>query len=110
MSYFEISVDKYLLIVYTISRYYLQEGYMRAQHINITMPVDLKMRLDAESKRERIGRSTLIQKALSLYLDIIKKKKVRALLAEGYTEMAGEAISMTKEFEKLDDEAMGYAD
>ena len=83
---------------------------MRAQHINITIPSELKMRVDAESKREHIGRSTLIQRAVAFYLDAIKRKKMRALLAEGYSEMAQEARAITKEFKDLDDEALGYAD
>ena len=82
---------------------------MRAQHINITIPANLKIRIDEESRRERIGRSTLIQKAVSLYLELIKKKRTRALLAEGYSEMAGESLKITREFEALDNEAMKYA-
>ncbi|MFH0764253.1 MAG: ribbon-helix-helix protein, CopG family [Candidatus Omnitrophota bacterium] len=83
---------------------------MRAQHINITIPANLKIRIDEESRREHIGRSTIIQKAVSLYLELIKKKRIRALLAEGYNEMAGESLKITHEFELLDDEAMKYAD
>ena len=82
---------------------------MRAQHINITIPVDLKARIDEESRRERIGRSTLIQKAMSVYLELAKRKKIRALMEEGYLEMAEEALKITKEFEALDNEAMKYA-
>jgi len=82
---------------------------MRAEHINITIPANLKLRIDAESKRERIGRSTLIQKAVSLYLELIKKKRLKALLIEGYKEMTDESIKITREFEALDDEAMKYA-
>lgn len=82
---------------------------MRAEHINITLPANLKLRIDEESKRERIGRSTLIQKAISLYLELIKKKRLKALLVEGYKEMADESLKITREFEDLDDEAMKYA-
>ena len=78
---------------------------MRAEHINITIPQDLRLKIDAESRRERIGRSTLIQKAVRFYLDIIKRKELRALLAEGYAEMSGEALRITEEFKELDDEA-----
>jgi len=83
---------------------------MRAQHINITIPVGLKARIDEESRRERIGRSTLIQKAVSLYLEIIKKRRLKRLLAEGYLDMAGEALKITKEFDGIDNEAMKYVD
>jgi len=83
---------------------------MRAEHINITIPVSLKTRIDEESKRERIGRSTLIQKAVSFYLEISKKSRTKRLLAEGYLEMAGESIKMIKEFENIDNEAMKFVD
>ena len=83
---------------------------MRAQHINITIPVDLKLKIDSESKRERIGRSTLIQKALNFYLKALKTKRMRALLADGYAEMSGESIAITKEFADLDDEAFRHVD
>ena len=83
---------------------------MKAQHINITLPIDLKRKVDAESAREHIGRSTLIQKALGLYLEVVKQKRMRALLAEGYAEMAGEALAITKDFHKLDREALRYVD
>jgi len=83
---------------------------MRAEHINITIPVGLKTRIDEESRRERIGRSTLIQKAVGFYLEIIKRKRLKSLLAEGYLEMAGESLKITKEFEDIDNEAMKYVD
>jgi metal-responsive CopG/Arc/MetJ family transcriptional regulator len=83
---------------------------MRAEHINITIPVGLKTRIDEESKREHIGRSTLIQKAVSFYLEIIKSNRIKGLLAEGYLEMAGESIKIIKEFENIDNEAMKYVD
>ncbi|MDP2913537.1 MAG: ribbon-helix-helix protein, CopG family [Candidatus Omnitrophota bacterium] len=83
---------------------------MKAQHVNITIPIGLKERIDEESKREHIGRSTLIQRAVSFYLDLVNRKKLRALLAEGYSEMAGEAIKITNEFEVLDNETLRYAD
>jgi len=82
---------------------------MRAEHINITIPVGLKVKIDEESKRERIGRSTLIQKAVSLYLELLKKRRLRSLLVEGYKEMAGESLAITHDFELLDDEAMRHA-
>ena len=83
---------------------------MRAQHINITIPIDLKARIDEESKREHIGRSTLIQKAVGLYLELVKTRRLKALLAEGYSEMAGEADRIMKDFRVLDDEALKYVD
>ena len=41
---------------------------------------------------------------------MIIPKKIRDLLAEGYREMASEALEITKEFEYLDNEAAQYAD
>ncbi|MDP3791484.1 MAG: hypothetical protein Q8R38_05540 [Candidatus Omnitrophota bacterium] len=81
---------------------------MRAEHINITIPAGLKVRIDEESRREHIGRSTLIQKALSFYLELLKNKRMKKLLAEGYAEMASESLRIMKDFEGLDEEAMKY--
>jgi len=83
---------------------------MRAEHINITIPIALKHRIDEESKRERIGRSTLIQKAVKLYLDLVKKKAVRKMLIEGYAEISGEARRIADEFDSIDVEALKYVD
>lgn len=83
---------------------------MKAEHINITVPFDLKMRLDEVVKKEHIKRSTFIQKAVKCYLNLLKEKRMRALLAEGYAEMADEAIKITKEFASIDEEAMKYVD
>ncbi len=81
---------------------------MKTMHINITIPVDLKTRLDHEAERAHMGRSTLIQRAVALYLDMVKTKHMRKLLAEGYAEMAGEALKVTDAFAALDDEAMKH--
>ena len=81
---------------------------MRAEHINITIPIGLKTRIDEESRREHIGRSTLIQKAVAFYLELIKRKRLKNLLAEGYAEMAGESLKVMKDFEDIDKEAMKY--
>ena len=62
------------------------------------------------NEKEHIARSTLIQRAVGLYLELAKGKRIRKLLAEGYAEMAGEALKVTEEFEKLDGEAMKYVD
>jgi len=74
------------------------------------MPVDLREALDHEAERERTKRSTLIQKAVALYLRVAEKKSLRELLKEGYVEMAAEARSVTRAFEALDREALKYAD
>jgi metal-responsive CopG/Arc/MetJ family transcriptional regulator len=81
---------------------------MRAEHINITIPTGLKVRIDEESRRERIGRSTLIQKAVAFYLELIKRKRLKSLLVEGYAEMSGESLKIMKDFEDIDKESMKY--
>ena len=83
---------------------------MKMRHINITIPADLKLKLDTQSKRESIGRSTLIQKAVAFYLDLVRRKNMRKLLAEGYAEMSGESIKISEEFEELDNEISKYVD
>ena len=83
---------------------------MPVQHLNITLPVELKGALDREAKREHTKRSTLIQKAVALYLRVVEQKNLRELLQEGYVEMAAEARAVTRAFEALDREALKYAD
>ena len=83
---------------------------MSAEHINITMPNELKIALDREAEREKIGRSTLIQKAVQLYLSLIRRRRLTHLLREGYVEMAGEARLLSDEFSRLDEEALKYVD
>ena len=83
---------------------------MPVEHLNITLPVTLKEALDQEVKREHTGRSTLIQKAVALYLRVVQEKGLRELLKEGYVEMAAEARSVTRAFDALDREALKYAD
>lgn len=81
---------------------------MRAEHINITIPIDLKARIDKESKLERIGRSTLIQKAVAFYLELAKRKRLKNLLAEGYAEMSDESLKIMEEFKYLDKETLKH--
>ena len=80
------------------------------QHLSITFPDDLKKRLDLEAKREKTKRSTLIQKAVRVYLHLKRKKELEGLLVEGYREMAGEASRLNKEFEGLDRESLKFID
>ena len=81
---------------------------MRVEHINITIPIDLKTRIDKESKLERIGRSTLIQKAVAFYLELAKRKRLKNLLAEGYAEMFDESLKIMEEFKHLDKETLKH--
>ena len=83
---------------------------MAVEHVNITLPVPLKTALDHEAKRERTKRSTLIQKAVVLYLRVAKQEQLHSLLREGYVEMASESRAVTRAFKKLDDETWSYVD
>lgn len=83
---------------------------MPVEHLNITLPVTLREALDSEARREHTKRSTLIQKAVQLYLRVAEQKTLRALLREGYLEMAAEARSVTRAFDALDREALKFAD
>ena len=64
---------------------------MRAEHINITIPPELREEVDHQAKRERTRRSTLIQKAVRVYLGLSRKKTLRALLEAGYAEVGSNA-------------------
>ncbi len=83
---------------------------MPVEHVNITLPNQLRAALDREAEREKIGRSTLIQKAVQLYLDLVRRKRFIQTLREGYSEMAGEARLLSKEFSRLDEESLKYVD
>jgi len=83
---------------------------MPVEHLNITLPIELRVALDHEVKREHTKRSTLIQKAVALYLRVVEQKTLRNLLQEGYVEMAAEARAVTRAFEALDHEALRYVD
>ena len=56
---------------------------MRVEHINITVPSDLREAMDYQAQQEHTKRSTLIQKAVRLYLDLSRQKSLRALLKDG---------------------------
>ena len=80
------------------------------EHLSITFPRDLQQELDREAKREHTKRSTLIQKAVRVYLELKQRKALHTLLKEGYVEMAGEARQLLHDFEHLDRESRKYAD
>lgn len=83
---------------------------MPVDHLNITLPIKLKEALDREVDREHTKRSTLIQKAVTLYLRVAKEKDLRNLLKEGYIEMMAETGAVTRAFEALDRESLKYVD
>ena len=78
-------------------------------HVNITFPEELKERLDREAVKEKTKRSTLIQKAVRVYLDLKAKKQTQELLKEGYQTMAVESMKLMKEFKTADQETLKYA-
>ena len=83
---------------------------MRAEHINISIPTALREAVDQEARRKRTKRSTLIQKAVRVYLGLSRQKTLRRLLEEGYTELSDEARRLEREFARLDAESLTYAD
>ena len=83
---------------------------MPVEHINITMPTILREALDREAELERLKRSTLIQRAVALYLRLAKKKQLHALLREGYVEMAAESQEVTRAFARLDQASLRHVD
>ena len=80
------------------------------EYLSITFPKDLKTALDQEAKREHIKRSTLIQKAVKVYLQLKKQEAVKNLLREGYQEMYGISKQMTDDFAGLDKDSLKYVD
>lgn len=83
---------------------------MKTEHINITMPPALRQAVDAQARRERTKRSTLIQRAVKVYLGLSRRKALRTLLTEGYAELAGEATRLEREFAQLDAESLKHVD
>ncbi|OGX06271.1 MAG: hypothetical protein A3G87_07485 [Omnitrophica bacterium RIFCSPLOWO2_12_FULL_50_11] len=80
------------------------------EHLSITFPERLREELDREAKRERTKRSTLIQKAVKVYLALKRRRAMAALLREGYEEIAAESRKITDEFTDLDRESLKYVD
>lgn len=80
------------------------------QYLSITFPQDLRKQLDFQAKREGMKRSTLIQKAVRVYLHLQEKKSTENLLRDGYQEMYGDAKNLLKEFEGLDHDSLKYLD
>lgn len=71
-------------------------------HLNITFPLELKEQLDKEACREKTRRSTLIQKAVRVYLTIKDRKTKEILLREGYEAMALESKKIMSDFKHID--------
>lgn len=83
---------------------------MKTEHINITIPPELREAVDREAEHRGTKRSTLIQKAVRIYLGLSHRKAFRTLLEEGYAELSGEAKRLEREFERLDAESLKYVD
>lgn len=88
---------------------YSREGETM-EHLSITFPEDLRRALDLEAKRERTKRSTLIQKAVRVYLRLKRRNALVQLLREGYQAMAGESGEIERDFKQLDNESLKYVD
>ena len=83
---------------------------MKAEHINITIPTELREAVDQEARRERTKRSTLIQKAVRVYLGLSRRQAFRRLLEEGYAELADESRRVMRDFAHLDAESLKHVD
>ena len=83
---------------------------MKVEHINITIPGELREAVDHQAKREHTRRSTLIQKAVKVYLGLSHQKSLRARLEQGYAELAPEAKRLEREFARLDAESLKHVD
>jgi len=79
-------------------------------YLSITIPEQLKTALDQEAKREHIGRSTLIQKAVRIYLELKKRQGTQNLLREGYQEMYGVSQQTLADFDELDKDSLKHVD
>ena len=79
-------------------------------YLNITFPDNLKKLLDSQARREKMKRSTLIQKAVRVYLQMRKRQEMTALLVEGYGAMSMDAKELLNDFEKLDHESLKHLD
>ena len=82
---------------------------MKVEHINITMPPDLCEAVDRQAEHEQTRRSTLIQKAVRVYLGLSHRTSLRALLEEGYAALGPEAKRLEREFARLDAESLKHA-
>ena len=80
------------------------------EHLSITFPETLRNELDLEEKRGSTKRSTLIQKAVRIYLKLKRQGAMQDLLKEGYLEIADEAGSIAEDFKILDKESLKYVD
>lgn len=79
-------------------------------HLSITFPEDLKKALDHEAKAQKTKRSTLIQRAVKVYLNLKKRETLNGLLKEGYEEMADVSEELMRDFKHLDEESLKHAD
>ncbi len=77
-------------------------------HLNITFPEELKERLDHEAHREKTKRSTLIQKAVQVYLAVKERKSRETSLREGYQALGAESKKMMEDFKHIDRETLKY--
>lgn len=80
------------------------------EHLSITFPQDLRQALDHEADKEHTKRSTLIQKAVRIYLKLKRQSEIDHLLREGYQEMAATSGELMRDFRAADDEAARHAD
>ena len=82
---------------------------MKIEHINITIPTELREAVDQVAEQRGTRRSTLIQHAVKVYLGLSRRRALRVLLEEGYAELSSEARRLEREFARLDAESLKHA-
>jgi metal-responsive CopG/Arc/MetJ family transcriptional regulator len=80
------------------------------EHLSITFPEDLRHALDHEARVDKTKRSTLIQKAVRIYLKLKRQGQMDELLKEGYAEMASVSTDVMRDFEQTDKESLKHVD
>ena len=80
------------------------------EHLSITFPESLKIELDEEAKKEHTKRSTLIQKAVKIYIGLKRQRKLRELLVEGYQEIVADSKELARAFQHADEDSLKYVD
>ena len=68
--------------------------------LNIVLPISITKELDRFSGPRK--RSQFIAEAIDIRIKQLKRKKMEALLAEGYKATKDEGLQITKEFEPID--------
>lgn len=75
------------------------------KRIMISLPHQLLREVDGMAEEERSNRSELIRRAMKLYLQEHKKRRIRETMQRGYMEMAKINLNMASEAFEAEEEA-----